>query len=79
MTNEVGQRLNDTTAQVCRDLGIPYDPYSSSVDPRAQIIFNALLWVTDYVEAQYKSVLSNVERAGQVFKDELDTQDQSRG
>lgn len=77
MTNRTGEKLNENTALLCKDLGIPYDPESPETDPRAQMIYNAFLWTADDVEKQMEQIIDQVTVAGQIFKDELDRQDKA--
>lgn len=55
MTERTHEKINETVIQVCKNLGIPYDPHSSMTDPRAMIISNALFWIASDVERQVRA------------------------
>jgi hypothetical protein len=49
------QRLSETVQQVCKELGIVYDPFNSLPDhddKRQYIIADALLWMAEYVQSE---------------------------
>jgi hypothetical protein len=51
----VHQRLSETVQQVCKELGIVYDPFRSLPDrddKRQFVIFDALLWMAEYVQSE---------------------------
>lgn len=52
MTDRTHEKLAENTALLCKDLGIPYDPQSAETNPRAMMIYGALQWTAEDVEAQ---------------------------
>jgi hypothetical protein len=52
MTARTKAKLDENTRLVCEALDIPYNPFKAQTDPRAQTIYNALLWTALDVEKQ---------------------------
>lgn len=55
MTDRTHQKLNENTALLCKNLGIPFDLTNPVTDPRAQMIYDALMWTAEDVEKQMEA------------------------
>ena len=52
MTQRTREKINENVALLCKDLGIPHNPYAAHNDWRVDVISAALVWTANDVEEQ---------------------------